>query len=296
MVHDEVTARFQVHATTQGLTHLFVDIEQVKNRALTFVKLQLVHGAGHELLAEGLQLVELFGRVDADSLCGLAHQVTQHALQQAQVLVQQRFRGQTGGGFFDARPRLAQVGNVFAQLGITGVFAVGAQNEATGLVACFAVLRSGFSQSLQALAQSLALLERDFLGHANVLVLRQEHQQAARNADLRRQACAFGPNRVFDDLHQERLTLKHLLLNRHDGGWLALVVGVASGHAAHEVGHMQERGTLKANVDERRLHAGQHTRHFAQVHIAHQAALERALDVQLLHRTSLDHRNAGFLG
>jgi hypothetical protein len=52
-----------------------------------------------------------------------------------------------------------------------------------------------------------------------------------------------------------------------------VVIGMTRSHAAHQVGHMQKRGTLQANVDEGRLHTRQHTRHFAQVHIAHQATL-----------------------
>ena len=35
---------------------------------------------------------------------------------------------------------------------------------------------------------------------------------------------------------------------------------------------MQERGALQADLDEGRLHAGQHARHLAHVDIAHQAA------------------------
>jgi hypothetical protein len=46
---------------------------------------------------------------------------------------------------------------------------------------------------------------------------------------------------------------------------------------------MQEGGALQADVDEGGLHARQHARHLAQIDVAHQAALQRALDVQLLH-------------
>jgi hypothetical protein len=58
---------------------------------------------------------------------------------------------------------------------------------------------------------------------------------------------------------------------------------------------MQEGRALQPDVDEGRLHARQHARHLAQVDIAHQAALQRALHVQLLHRTVLHHGHAGFL-
>jgi hypothetical protein len=51
-----------------------------------------------------------------------------------------------------------------------------------------------------------------------------------------------------------------------------------------DVGHVQERGALQADVDEGRLHPRQHTHHAPHVDIAHQAAALRALDVQFLHR------------
>ncbi len=62
------------------------------------------------------------------------------------------------------------------------------------------------------------------------------------------------------------------------------------------IGHMQKGSLVQTDVDESRLHARQDPGHFAQVHIAHQTALQRAFDVQLLHGTKFDHRDPGFLG
>jgi hypothetical protein len=62
------------------------------------------------------------------------------------------------------------------------------------------------------------------------------------------------------------------------------------------IGHVQEGRALQADVDEGRLHAGQHARDLAQVDIADQAALQRAFDVQFLHRAVLDHGDPGLLG
>ena len=55
-----------------------------------------------------------------------------------------------------------------------------------------------------------------------------------------------------------------------------------------QVGHVQEGSALQADVDEGRLHAGQHPRHLAQVDVADDAPLQRALDVQLLDGAVLD--------
>ena len=120
------------------------------------------------------------------------------------------------------------------------------------------------SQLLHPATQGFALLQRYFLRHADMVILRQKHQHAPRDADLRGQACAFGTNRIFDNLHRQHLPLKHLLFNRYlrlriaDHTW-RLAVGLAVPH----IGHMQKRGTLKANVNERRLHARQHAGHLA---------------------------------
>jgi hypothetical protein len=134
------------------------------------------------------------------------------------------------------------------------------------------------------------------LGHTDVVVLRQKHQVAARDADLRGQARALGAHGVLDDLHHDGAAFKYLLFNRHQRLARASGCSLAFGVLLPDIGHMQKSRFVQANVDEGRLHAGQNTGHFAQVHIAHQAALERALDMQLLHRAKFDHRDPRFLG
>jgi hypothetical protein len=51
---------------------------------------------------------------------------------------------------------------------------------------------------------------------------------------------------------------------------------------AVQVGHVQEGRALEADVDEGRLHAGQHARHLAEIDVADEPALQRAFDVQFL--------------
>jgi hypothetical protein len=133
-----------------------------------------------------------------------------------------------------------------------------------------------------------------------VVVLRQEHQQAPGDADLRGQPGALGADRVLDDLHQQDLTFEHLPFDRQGArirprrtGCLAFSGTGAKG--GHEIGHVQEGGALEPDINEGRLHAGQHAHNLAEVDVAHQPALQRALDMQLLHRTMLDHGHAGFL-
>ena len=97
---------------------------------------------------------------------------------------------------------------------------------------------------------------------------------SARNADLSGQPGPFGANGIFDHLDHQGLALKDLLLDGNQGL-------CASRHLRRlplrlpvpHIGHMQESGTFKADVNEGRLHAWQHTGDFAQVNVAHQSTL-----------------------
>ncbi len=152
-----------------------------------------------------------------------------------------------------------------------------------------AALVLGRQHLLQLGAQGLALFfVLDALRDADVRLLRQIHQQASGETQLRGKARAFGADGVLDDLHQQALSLEQHLLDGLGGI-------VAVGAVLPDVGDMQEGGALQPDVDERRLHAGQHALHLADIDVADQAALAAALDVQFLHDTLLHHRDAGFL-
>ena len=194
-------------------------------------------------------------------------------------------------GILDARPSLAQIANIVGQFGFAGIFSVGAKNKATAATSFL-----GADQRLQTSAQCIALVLRNFLRDTNMVVLRQKHQQAPCDADLGGQARAFGADGVFDDLHHDGLALEDLLLDGH----LRLVF--AGKHwrfaiflALPDIGHMQESRTLQPDIDKGRLHAGQHTRDFAQVDVADQTALQRPLHMQLLHSAMLDNRHPRLL-
>ncbi len=227
-------------------------------------------------------------RVDAQALRLLVGEVAQHALGQREVLVQQAARRLGQRARADRGPGLAQVGDVVGQLGVAGVLGVGAQDEAA---AGAAVGRRG--QRLHAGAQLLAQLGRaDALRDADMAVLRQEDQQPPGDADLRRQPRALGADRVLHDLHGQRLAFEDLALDRQQH---AVAIAVALAARAEQVGHVQEGRALETDVDERALHAGQHARDLAEVDVADQAALERALEVQLLQDAALDDRDPRLL-
>jgi hypothetical protein len=62
-----------------------------------------------------------------------------------------------------------------------------------------------------------------------------------------------------------------------------------------DVGDVQERRALEADLDEGALHARQHARHPSEIDVADQAARAHALHVELLHDALLEHRDARFL-
>ena len=63
-----------------------------------------------------------------------------------------------------------------------------------------------------------------------------------------------------------------------------------------DIGHVQERGALEADIDERRLHAGQDANDPPDIDVAHQAARGPPFDVQFLHGPLMEHGNARLLG
>ena len=119
--------------------------------------------------------------------------------------MQQAGRWQAQTGVFDARPGFAQIGDVVGDFAVLCVFGVGAQNKAAA---------DATGQRQHAFAQVFALFQRYFLRYANVVILRQKHQQAPGHADLRGQARALGAHRVFNHLHHQRLAFKNLALDR----------------------------------------------------------------------------------
>ena len=127
-----------------------------------------------------------------------------------------------------------------------------------------------------------------------MVILRQEHQQTPGNADLRGQPRAFGSDRILDNLNRQRLPLKNLFFDGHLGA--ARCAGrLAIRWAVPDISHMQKCRALQADVNEGRLHPRQDPGHLAKIHIADQAALKRAFNMQFLHGPVFHHRHAGFM-
>src|SRR6266705_3578589 len=284
LLEDEVAPAFQFDPARERPLDLVLDVVEIEKRPLAGVVLELLEYLGRVLGGELLELLEVLARVDDDPARAFARDVAQHPLRERQVLVEQRRRGRGERAAADAVPEFFQVLDVPAQLGLGGGLRHGADDESPGLV--------GGQQLCELLAQQLPFgLVLDPLRDADVGVLREIHHQPPGDRNLGRKTRALGPDGVLDHLHEPRLALRKNALYRlcRRGARLDMLALLP------DVGDVQERGALQADLDERRLHAGQHPRDFPDIDVAHEAPVCRALDVQLLRHARLHHADARFL-
>ena len=101
--------------------------------------------------------------------------------------------------------------------------------------------------------------------------MRHQHQQAAGNGDIGGEARALVADGVFEDLHQHLLALADAVI---DAGHAALVAGIVEPHELTQalgLADAEEARARQADIDEGRLHAGQHTLDAADHQIANEA-------------------------
>ncbi len=284
LVDDEVPAGLQVDAARQRLLDLVLDAVQVEQRPLARVMRDALDERRRVLARELEHLGEGLARVDHDAGRLLGRHVAQHALREIQVLVEERRRGDVPGARVEIVPQLREVLDVALHLALGGGLRHRADDEAAAV--------SVRQQQLELAAQAFALgFVLDPLRNADVRILRQVDEQPAREAHLRGQPRALGADRVLDHLHEQRLTLVQDLL---DGTRVATAMAVLP--VLPDVGDVEERRALEADLDERALHPGEHPRDAPEADVADEAPRAGALDVELLHDALLEHRDARFLG
>src|SRR5262245_51905753 len=260
LVDDQVATALELDPARERLFDFLLDIVEVEQRPLAGVVLDLRQHLRHVIGRERLQALEVLARVDHHPGGVLVHEVPQHALREQEVLVQQGRRVRGLGALADVAPQPPRVGDVVRELGVGGALGDGADDVAAALV--------GRQALLELLAQKLAAaLVLDALRDADVRVLRQVHEQAPGDRDLRREAGARGPDRVLDHLHHDRLSLGEDLLDR-----ARRRAGLAVLAFLPDVSDMQERRALQPDLDEGGLHAGQHPHHPPHVDVADDAA------------------------
>ena len=289
LVDHQVTARLQRHLLVQRAADLVLHPVQVEDGALARIQFDAFGQHRHVLGDEGLQPLVGFLGIDLHLFHVLADEVAHRAQRQAEVFVQDAARGRFAAAAFDHVPDARQVGDVLGQRLDRLALGIGADD-----VPMSAVQAGQFGDGLlQAMTLGFVL---DPCGHADHLGLRQQHQVARGDADLRGQPRALAADRVFDHLHDDVLPVAQQVHDRRgrrrgQGGLFAIDHGVR--RRTHDVVGVQEGGTLQPDFDERRLHARHHPLHLALVDVAHHAAAPAAFDVQFLQHAVLDHRHAG---
>ena len=127
---------------------------------------------------------------------------------------------------------------------------------------------------------------------------RREHEVAPRDREVARDARALGADRLLGDLDddllpflEQRLDPGHLALPAPEPAPAVLVLAVEQTLVVEVVAHVQERRLLEADVDEARLHAGQHPGHAALRDHPRHIAIAFAFDVELGEVPALQQRD-----
>ena len=280
LVDDEVAAALEVHAPGQRLLDLLLDREEVEDGALAGIVLEDRQRLPRVLFRELPEAVEGLAGIHDHAFGGVRHQVAQHARGERKILVEQGLRRGGRGRLLDLLPQGDEVIDVGAQFRVGRRFGDGAHDEPAG----FPLRLEGMHLLAQVLALGHVL---DPLRDPDVRVLRKVDQQPPGDGDLRGEPRALGAQGILDHLHEERLPLGEDLL---DG--LQLPVAVAR-HP--DVGHVQERRAGQTDLDEGRLHAGEHAADAPEVDVADDSPRGVALDVQFQHRALLGDRDPRFL-
>ncbi|MCY1427025.1 hypothetical protein D9M71_428550 [compost metagenome] len=240
--------------------------------------LQAIGDFRHQFVDELRDFLEVLPRIDANLLDPRIDQVAQGAQGQGQVLVDQRRRADGLDLRGDLVPQAAQVADVGKNLVFPGALGGGAQDEAALLDDAFRLDAVG-DHPLQAITLDFVL---DLQGNADMAGARHINEIARRNRQLGGQTRALGADGVLGDLHHQALPLVH---QRADAFHRATLAG-------GNLRRMDERRTFQADIDEGRLHAGQHANHLAFVDIPDDATALRALDMDFLQDAVFHHRHA----
>jgi len=219
-----------------------------------------------DVVADGLPCV---GSLNDQTTEVLVEHVTHHAHGQFGLPLEQcgGLAGaleDRGRPLVDGPPLSHQSLDVGGQLLLTGALGGRAHDDA-GVVG---------DDPLEDLLQARPLVVGELAGDAGHRAARDEHEVAARQGDLAGQTRALVPDGILSHLHQDRVPAGERVLDAarpslHAGGVPVDLTGVEHGVAP------------LAQVDEGRLHGGQHVLDAADVDVADHRGLRAAGDVVL---------------
>ena len=281
-VHDDVAARLQPYLPPQRFLQLPLDSGVLKDGFGPPIELQARLQLGRERVQQVLHAVVLLWRVDQKATDLFGELIAHHPPDQAQVLVHQRRRAAAAGPLFHAIPHLQQELDVIGQFLLAGALRRRTDDDTHPFG----------SQLLGQLSQPFALLfALDAPAHPNVIHGGHQNQVVGRQGDVGRHPRALAAHRLFGHLDQDLLTHTQPFGN---GALAKGLLDLFSGQPLRtDVADVQERISLQADVDERRLHPWEHVRNPALIDVAGQrfATLDEEVDQGPL----VEHRHPGFV-
>ncbi len=293
LVDDQVAAGLQPHLRAQGLLELAVDAEGAHEIGGLPVQLDALDEGGLGLLQEVENLLEALLVVDPDLRHRVRVHVADRAQDRAQLAVDEARRAGGVAGGLDPLPELYEVVPVGRELVRAPVLAGGADDPAAG---------SG--EALDDLLQPLPLVGLgDAPRDADLADVRQVHQKAAGQADVGGEARPLGADGVLHHLHQHLLPEPQQVGDVRARRVQAQTLAVAGEEDVGEVvedaaglADVEEGVAIQPDVDEGRLHAGQHPRHTALVEVADHRRGPVALRLVGHEAGVLDQGDAGLEG
>src|SRR6185437_348705 len=138
LVDDNRTAGLEPDLRAQRLVDLLSDAELLEERRLLEVELDAANQRGLETLQEAQHALVLGFGVHPDGGEVVGHLVAQDALDEIEIVVDQRRRLRGLAAALDIRPEVQQEAQIAPQLFFARAFGGGAHDEATGRVALFA--------------------------------------------------------------------------------------------------------------------------------------------------------------
>ncbi len=138
---------------------------------------------------------------------------------------------------------------------------------------------------LQALTLALTI---DFHRYTSDFRIGQKHEKAGGQRNVSGEPRPLGADGVFDHLHHDLLVLSHQVGNGR-GPLTGLGDTVLPQDFEPDIRHMQESGSIQADIHEGGFHTGQDARDTTFINIAHQAALTGPLNQNFLQNAVFDH-------
>ncbi len=255
----------------------------------------------HDAFDELEDALMLLRMVDADGLELVGQQVPQQLAYQALLAIDDRRRVRRLHALADLEPDLVECLEVADDVFLGPAAGGRADDDAAREAVRLAELAHDAAQPASFLARL------DLPGDADVIDRRHEDQKAPRHGDVRREARALGAERLLDDLDEDLLALLEEVLDpRLRTGFVSRPVLAGTFFVArfelvellervHDVGDVQEPVALEAEVDERRLHAGQDLADPALVDVADDSPLPLAFDEDFGGEIVLENGHHGFV-